>query len=149
MRSPELAPLWQSTIGFDHLFELFDRSFRWNDEDNYPPYDIARTGEDSYRISLALAGFASDELTVVVQQNMLTVEGRKSEKGDHQYLYRGISARPFRLVFSLADNVDVTEASFHDGLLAIDLERRLPEAMKPKRVPIASLNAEPAGRKAA
>jgi molecular chaperone IbpA len=107
-------------------------------EDNYPPYNIARTGEDNYRISLALAGFKPEEITVTAEQNMLTVEGRKAEKGDPEYLYQGISGRPFRRQFNLADYVEVKGASFEDGLLQVDLVRKLPEAMKPRRIAIKS-----------
>jgi molecular chaperone IbpA len=107
-------------------------------EDNYPPYNIARTGEDNYRISLALAGFKPEEITVTAEQNMLTVEGRKAEKDDREYLYQGISGRPFRRQFNLADYVEVKGASFEDGLLQVDLVRELPEAMKPRRIAVKS-----------
>jgi molecular chaperone IbpA len=136
MRTVDLAPLWRSTIGFDRLFDLIDESARWVGEDNYPPYNIERTGEDRYQISLALAGFDSEEIAITAEQNVLTVEGRKAEKGEHQYLYRGISARPFRRVFSLADYVQVKGASFESGLLKIKLVREVPEAMKPRRIAI-------------
>jgi molecular chaperone IbpA len=109
---------------------------RWTGEDNYPPYNIERTGEDQYHISLALAGFTPQEVTVTAEQNVLTVEGRKAEKGDHQYLYQGISARPFRRVFNLADYVQVKGATFADGLLKIELAREVPEAMKPRQIAI-------------
>jgi molecular chaperone IbpA len=122
--------------GFDRLLNLIDDSVRWSGEDHYPPYDIVRTGEDRYRISLALAGFVPEEITITAEQNVLTVEGRKAEKGDHQYLHQGISARPFRRVFNLADYVEVKAASFEKGLLMIDLVREVPEAMKPRRIAI-------------
>jgi molecular chaperone IbpA len=138
MRNFDWTPLWRSTVGFDRLFDLIDDSLRWTGEDNYPPYNIERLGEDHYRISLALAGFTPEEITITAEQNVLTVEGRKAEKGDQQYLYQGISARPFRRVFSLADHVQVTGASFESGLLQIDLVRELPEAMKPRRIEINS-----------
>ena len=96
MRNLDLTSLWRSTVGFDRLFDLIDNSLRLTGEDNCPPYNIERTSEDAYRISLALAGFMPEELTLTAKQNVLTVEGRKAEKGDHQYLYQGISARPFR-----------------------------------------------------
>jgi molecular chaperone IbpA len=136
MRTFDPTPLWRSTVGFDRLFDLIDGSTRWSAEDNYPPYNIERTGEDSYQISLALAGFSPEDLTITAEQNVLTVEGRKAENGEHQYLYKGISARPFRRVFSLADYVEVKNASFEGGLLKIDLVRELPEAMKPRRIAI-------------
>jgi molecular chaperone IbpA len=132
MRTFDLTPLWRSTIGFD----LIDESARWVGEDNYPPYNIERTGEDHYQISLALAGFTAEEITITAEQNVLTVEGRTTEKGEHQYLYQGISARPFRRVFNLADYVQVKGASFDSGLLKIELVREVPQAMKPRRIAI-------------
>jgi molecular chaperone IbpA len=136
MRTFDPTPLWRSTVGFDRLFDLIDDSMRWTGEHNYPPYNIERTGEDQYHIWLALAGFTSQEVTVTAEQNMLTVEGRKAERADHQYLYQGISARPFRRVFNLADYVQVKGATFADGLLKIDLVREVPEAMKPRQIAI-------------
>jgi molecular chaperone IbpA len=138
MRDFDLAPIWRSTVGFDRLVNFIDESLRMAGEDNYPPYNIARTGDDQYRISLALAGFKPEEITVTAEQNMLTVEGRKAEKDDREFLYRGISGRPFRRQFNLADYVEVKRASFEDGLLQIDLVRELPEAMKPRRIEIES-----------
>jgi molecular chaperone IbpA len=123
-------------VGFDRLFNLIDDSLRVTGEDNYPPYNIERTGEDEYRISLALAGFMPEEITLTAEQNMLTVEGHKAEKGDHQYLYQGISARSFRRQFNLADYVEVKGASFVNGLLQVTLVRELPEGMKPRRIAI-------------
>jgi molecular chaperone IbpA len=141
MRTFDPTPLWRSTVGFDRLFDLIDSSLRETGGDNYPPYNIERTGEETYHVSLALAGFAPDEVTVTAEQNMLTVEGRKDDQGDHQYLYQGISGRPFRRQFSLADYVQVKGATFNDGLLRIDLVREVPEAMKPRRIAIKSGNA--------
>ena len=138
MRTFDPTPLWRSTVGFDRLFDLIDSSLSVTGDDNYPPYNIERTGEDIYCISLALAGFTSEEVTVMAEQNMLTVEGRKGEKSEHQYLYQGISSRAFRRQFSLADYVQVKGASFKDGLLQIDLVREVPEAMKPRRIAIES-----------
>jgi molecular chaperone IbpA len=136
MRNLDLTPLWRSTVGFDRLFDLIDETTRWVGEDNYPPYNIERAGEDHYQISLALAGFSPEEVTITAEQNVLTVEGRKSDRGEHQYLYQGISARPFRRVFNLAEYVQVKDASFDNGLLKIDLVREVPEAMKPRRIAI-------------
>jgi molecular chaperone IbpA len=136
MTTLDLAPLWRSTIGFDRLINLIEDSVRWTGGDNYPPYNIERVGEDHYQISLALAGFTPDEVTVTAEQNMLTVEGRKAEKGSHQYLYQGISSRPFRRTFNLADYVQVQGASFENGTLKIDLVREVPEAMKPRQIAI-------------
>jgi molecular chaperone IbpA len=107
MRTFDPTPLWRSTVGFDRLFDLIDESTRWSGEDHYPPYNIERTGEDNYQISLALAGFTPEDVTVTAEQNVLTVEGRKAENGEHQYLYKGISARPFRRAFNLADYVQI------------------------------------------
>jgi molecular chaperone IbpA len=141
MRTFDPTPFWQSTIGFDRLFDLIDSSLSVPGDDNYPPYNIERTGEDAYHISLGLAGFTPDEVTVTAEQNMLTVEGHKAGKGAHQYLYQGISGRPFRRQFSLADYVQVKGASFKNGLLQIDLVRELPEGMKPRLIAIKSGNA--------
>jgi molecular chaperone IbpA len=128
--------LWRSTVGFDRLFDLMNESARWSGEDSYPPYNIERADEDHYRISLALAGFSPDEIAITAEQNVLTVEGSKAQKPQTEYLYQGISARPFRRAFNLADYVQVRGASFEDGLLKIDLVREVPEAMKPRRIAI-------------
>jgi molecular chaperone IbpA len=135
MRTYDFSPLWRSTIGFDRLFDLLDQTQRAV-EDNYPPYNIERLGEDRYQISLALAGFALDELAITAEQNVLTVEGRKADNEQREFLYQGISARPFRRQFSLADHVQVTGAAFDNGLLRIELVREIPEAMKPRRIAI-------------
>ena len=136
MRNLDLAPFWRSTVGFDRLFDLVEDSVRWTGEENYPPYNIVRTGEDQYAITLAVAGFAPDDITITAEQNMLTVEGRKAIKEDQQFLYQGISARHFKRGFSLADFVQVKGASFENGLLKIELLRDVPEAMKPRRIAI-------------
>ncbi|WP_314947014.1 Hsp20 family protein [Bradyrhizobium cosmicum] len=133
----DFAPLWRSTIGFDHLAGLVDSALRQASEDNYPPYNIERSGEDHYRISLAVAGFGVNDITVTAEQNALTIEGKKPDSATGEYLYQGIAARPFRRVFNLADYVQVKQASFQDGLLIIDLVREVPEAMKPRRIQIA------------
>jgi molecular chaperone IbpA len=136
MRTLDIAPLWRSTVGFDRLLNLIDDSLHLTGEDNYPPYNIERTGEDDYRIALALAGFTPEEIAITAEQNVLTIEGRKAEKGEHQYLYQGISQRAFRRVFNLADYVQVKNASFEGGLLRIELVREVPEAMKPRKIAI-------------
>jgi molecular chaperone IbpA len=137
----DLNSLWRSSIGFDRVFDLIDESARWAGEGNYPPYNIERLGEDHYQISLALAGFSPDEVSITAEQNVLTVEGRKVEKGQQrEYLYQGISDRPFRRVFNLADYVEAKGASFDGGLLKIDLVRELPEAMKPRQILISAGN---------
>jgi molecular chaperone IbpA len=132
----DFAPLWRSTIGFDHLADLVDASLRQASDDNYPPYNIERSSEDRYQITLALAGFAPEDVTVTAEQNTLTIEGKKAHKDEREYLYQGIAARPFRRVFNLADYVQVQQASFKDGLLMIELAREIPEAMKPRRIAI-------------
>ena len=135
MRTYDFSPLWRSTIGFDRLFDLAQNA-QQSVEDNYPPYNIERLAEDRYQISLALAGFAPADITVTAEQNVLTVEGRKQEKEDQAFLYRGISRRPFKREFNLADYVQVRGAAFDNGLLKIELLREIPEAMKPRRIPI-------------
>jgi molecular chaperone IbpA len=136
MKNFDPTPLWRSTVGFDRLFDLVDQSSAWAGENNYPPYNIERIGEDQYEISLALAGFSPSEITITAEQNLLTVEGSKTQKSAGEYLYQGISARSFRRVFNLAEYVEVKGAAFEDGLLKIELRRELPEAMKPRRIPI-------------
>jgi molecular chaperone IbpA len=134
----DFAPLWRSTIGFDRFFDLINQTENL-EIDHYPPYDVLRTGEDSYRITLAVAGFSRDEITITAQQNKLTISGRKMEsasKTDHELLYQGIASRPFERHFNLDDYVEVQGASFEDGLLQIDLVRRIPEAMKPRQIAI-------------
>ena len=143
MRNYDFTPLWRSTVGFDRTFDLLNNSQMLDGQDNYPPYDIARTGEESYRITLAVAGFSPDDIAITAQQNLLTVAGRRAEPADHDYIYQGISARAFDRQFSLADYVEVEKATCENGLLQIDLVRKIPEAMKPRRVEIAS--GQPAG----
>jgi len=132
----DFAPLWRSTIGFDRLLDLVDAAQQSGNDDNYPPCNIERLGEDRYQISLALAGFSPDEITVTAEQNILTVEGRKPEKQQREFLHHGISFRPFKRQFNLADHVQVKGASFNNGLLLIELVREVPEAMKPRRIAI-------------
>jgi molecular chaperone IbpA len=136
MRNIDLNPLSRSTIGFDRLFDMLDRATPWNAEDNYPPYNIERLGEDDYRITLALAGFEAGDVNITAEQNTLTVEGQKQQKAETDFLYQGISARAFRRTFNLADYVQVKGANFENGLLKIDLVREVPEAMKPRRIAI-------------
>ena len=132
-------PFWRTSIGFDRLFDLMDESLRFEPEDHYPPCNIVRTGENTYRISLAVAGFKPDQLAITAHQNTLIVSGRADEKqGTTEYLYHGIAGRPFERRFNLADYVHVKGASLEAGLLQIDLEREVPEAMRPRRIEIAS-----------
>src|ERR1700739_3060535 len=140
MRTYDLNPLWRSTIGFGRLFDLLDET-QHRTEDNYPPYNIERLGEDRYQISLALAGFGPDEIAVTAEQDVLTVEGRKGGQDQAEYLYQGISARPFKRQYNLADYVQVKTAAFDNGLLQIELVREIPEAMKPRRISIAGSSA--------
>jgi molecular chaperone IbpA len=143
MRTFDPTPFWRSTVGFDRLFDMLDQTSQLQANDTYPPYNIERAGEDHYRISLALAGFGPDEINITAEQNVLTVEGARAQKTDIEYLYQGISARPFRRTFNLADHVQVKGASFEDGLLKIDLIREVPEAMKPRRIAINGLAQKP------
>jgi molecular chaperone IbpA len=137
MRNLNLDPFWRTSVGFDRLFDLVDQSLRLQPEDNYPPCNIIRTGENAYRISLAVAGFKPEQIAVTIDQDTLVVTGEKSESGG-EYLYRGIAARPFERRFNLAEHVEVKGASLHDGLLEIELVREVPEALKPRRIAITS-----------
>src|SRR3954468_14391259 len=133
----DFAPYRRSTVGFDRLFDLLETGLRADAADGYPPFDIVKDGEDSYRINLAVAGFKPNEIDVVAQQNQLTVTGRRAEDGDRgDYLHRGIAARPFERRFQLADFIEVGTASFENGLLSIALQRVVPEAMKPRKIEI-------------
>ena len=138
MRAYDFAPLWRSTIGFDRLLDLFDAAQRAEGEDHYPPYNIERQSDDRYQIALALAGFSPDEISVTAEPNVLSIEGHKAETANKDYLYQGISARYFKRTFNLADYVKVEGATFENGLLQIKLVREIPEAMKPRRIPIGS-----------
>ena len=148
MRTYDFAPLWRSSIGFDRLFDLINDTQRLESQDNYPPYDIVRTGEDSYRIALAVAGFAPEDITITAQQNKLTIAGRKPESApkaspNREVLYQGISARPFERQFGLDDHVEVQGAWYENGLLQVDLVRKIPEAMKPRKISIRTGSEQP------
>jgi molecular chaperone IbpA len=130
--------LWRSGVGFDRLFDILDQAGKWEPADNYPPYNIEKTGEDTYRVTLAAAGFTPDELSITSQPNLLVVAGKKAEAQGVSYLHQGIAGRAFERRFSLADHVKVTAARLENGLLTIELVRELPEEMKPRRIPIAS-----------
>lgn len=136
MRTFDPTPFWRSAVGFDRLFDLMNESARWSGEVAYPHYNIERLREDQYAITLALAGFAADEISITAEQNVLTVEGSKREQPGSDFLYQGISARPFKRVFNLADYMQVTRATFEQGLLRIELVREVPEAMKPRKIAI-------------
>jgi len=137
MRTLNIDPFWRNTIGFDRLFDMVDESLRFEPQDNYPPCNIVRTGEDAYRITLAVAGFKPEQVNVTVHQNTLVISGQVNQTQDQvEYVHRGIAARPFARRFSLADFVEVKQASFEDGLLQIELERKVPESMKPRKIDI-------------
>jgi molecular chaperone IbpA len=137
--NPDFTPLFRSSIGFDRIFDMLENASRVGTIDNWPPYDIAKTGEDEYSITMAVAGFSQDELTITHQPNMLIVSGSKPGEDDEgQYLYRGIAGRAFERRFELADHVKVVGASLSNGLLSIDLKREVPEEMKPRRIAIGS-----------
>ena len=137
MRHAEFAPFYRSAIGFDRLFQLLDQSAGYDSESTYPPYNIERTGENAYRITLAVAGFAQNELTIEVKEQTLSVAGEKApEAAEKTYLHRGIAARAFERRFQLADHVDVTGAKFENGLLHVDLVRNVPESKKPRTIAI-------------
>ncbi|SFV26732.1 Hsp20 family protein [Hyphomicrobium facile] len=137
MRHAEFAPFYRSAIGFDRLFQLLDQSAGYDSESTYPPYNIERTGENAYRITLAVAGFAQNELTIEVKEQTLSVAGEKApDAAEKTYLHRGIAARAFERRFQLADHVDVTGAKFENGLLHVDLVRNVPESKKPRTIAI-------------
>lgn len=138
MRTFDFAPLYRSTIGFDHLTSLLDSvTQREQSQPSYPPYNIELLSKDKYRITMAIAGFVDDELQIQSEQRTLTVRGKKADDGkERNFLHQGIAGRDFERVFQLADHVKVTGASLENGLLNIDLERELPEAMKPRQIAI-------------
>lgn len=142
MRNFDLTPLYRSSIGFDRMANILD-SLASTDQNqpSYPPYNIELTGEDEYRISMAVAGFADAELTIQVEDNKLTVSGKKEEPSEEKsYLHQGIAARNFERRFQLADHVRVENAHLENGLLHVDLRREVPEAMKPRTIEIGKSN---------
>lgn len=140
MRTFDLSPLYRSTVGFDRLFSLLDKTAGFeNGGPTYPPYNIERTGDNSYRVTVAVAGFAESDLTIESKENTLTVKGEKHPDPDArptEVLYQGIAARAFERVFRLAEFVEVKSAKLEKGLLHIDLVREIPEAMKPRTIRI-------------
>lgn len=136
MTSIDFSPLFRSSIGFDRVFDMLESANRLHPVDNWPPYDIVRTGEDAYRVTLAVAGFGQNEIEVTHEPNLLVIKGAKSGDEPAEYLHRGIAGRAFERRFELADYVKVTAASLNNGLLTIDLVRELPEAMKPRRIDV-------------
>jgi molecular chaperone IbpA len=145
MRTFDLAPLYRSTVGFDRLLSLLDQGAEGGAAPGYPPYNIERTGENAYRVSVAVAGFNEPELSVVAKENTLTIRGEKNAKDEEKrgdVLYQGIAARTFERVFQLADFVQVKGASLENGLLHVDLVREIPEAKKPRTIPISGKSIE-------
>ncbi|WP_170445229.1 Hsp20 family protein [Ruegeria arenilitoris] len=143
MRSFDFAPLHRATVGFDQIADIMDRVMTSEvSQPSYPPYNIEKTDADAYRISIAVAGFAEDDLTIEVKENALVVAGKKAtEDTKRTYLHRGIATRAFERRFALADHVRVTGASLENGMLHIDLKREVPEALKPRRIEITSTRA--------
>ena len=150
MRTYDLTPFYRSTVGFDRFFSLLDRAAA-DGSPGYPPYNIERTGENSYRISIAVSGFSQNELSIVAKENTLTIKGEKTanENGtdNSEVLYRGIAARAFERAFQLADFVAVKNASLENGLLHVDLVREIPEAKKPRSIPISQRPGSAGGRR--
>lgn len=139
MRHVDFSPLYRSTVGFDRLFSMLDSIGQPENGQSYPPYNIERTGEDTYRITMAVAGFSEDEVSLEAHRNVLKVTGQKAEEETDEgseVLYRGIAARAFERRFQLADHVEVAGASLKNGLLHIELKREIPEEMKPRKIQI-------------
>jgi molecular chaperone IbpA len=140
MRSAfDFAPYRRSTVGFDRLFDMLENSSAGQAQENYPPFDLVKAGDNEYRIELAVAGFKPDEIDITAQQNVLIVAGRKNDENEQEgsdYIYRGIATRSFERRFALADHIQVKGADLKDGLLAIELVREIPEAMKPRKISI-------------
>ena len=143
MRTYDFSPLYRSAVGFDRLANLLESAARTSQENGWPPYNIETTGENAYRIEIAVAGFKPDELNIEVKENLLTVTGRKTANDgadttapERNFLHRGLAERDFERRFQLADYVVVKTADLNNGLLSIDLARELPEALKPRRIEI-------------
>jgi molecular chaperone IbpA len=138
MRHVDFSPLYRSTVGFDRLFTMLDSLAQPDNGQSYPPYNIERTGDDAYRITMAVAGFTEAEISIEAHRNVLTVKGEKAEEQDEgrEVLYRGIAGRAFERRFQLADFVVVEGAALKNGLLHVDLKRNIPEEMKPRKIAI-------------
>ena len=141
MRSAfDFGPYRRSTVGFDRLFDMLENSSASGTQENYPPFDLIKLGDNDYRIELAVAGFKPDEIDITAQQNVLLVSGRKKEEAEEgkgsDYIYRGIATRSFERRFALAAHIQVRGADLKDGLLSIELKREIPEAMKPRKISI-------------
>jgi molecular chaperone IbpA len=141
----DFSPLFRSSVGFDRVLDLLENATRVPSLDNWPPYDIAKAGEDRYRITMAVAGFSPDELDLTARPNLLVVSGHKRAEEDAEYLHRGIGTASFERRFELADHVKVTDASLADGLLTIELAREIPEEMRPRRIEVQAPKALGAG----
>ncbi|MEL7165117.1 MAG: Hsp20 family protein [Pseudomonadota bacterium] len=142
MRTYDFAPLYRATVGFDQIADMMDRVLATDTGSNsYPPYNIEKTDDDTYRISVAVAGFSEADLSVEVKDKALVIAARKADEDKKTYLHRGIATRAFERRFHLADHVVVTGASHADGMLHIDLAKEVPEALKPRRIEIASTKA--------
>ena len=142
MRSAfDFAPFRRSTVGFDRLFDMMENGGVGNGGENYPPFDLRKTGDNDYQIDLAVAGFRPEEIDITAQQNVLVVSGRKRDESEDKgsdYIYRGIATRSFERRFALADHIQVNGADLKDGLLSIELVREIPEAMKPRKINVGS-----------
>ena len=141
MRHVDFSPLYRSTVGFDRLFTMLDSLAQPEQGQTYPPYNIEKTGENAYRITMAVAGFGEDELSIEAREHTLTVKGEKADgngSDNSDFLYRGIAKRAFERRFQLAEYVEVKGAKLENGLLHVDLVREIPEAMKPRRIAIAA-----------
>jgi molecular chaperone IbpA len=140
MRSAfDFAPFRRSTVGFDRLFDMLENSSTGQTQENYPPFDLIKLGDNDYRIELAVAGFRPEEIDITAQQNVLIVSGKKKDESEDRgsdYIYRGIATRSFERRFALADHIQVRGADLKDGLLSIELVREIPEAMKPRKIDI-------------
>jgi molecular chaperone IbpA len=135
MATPDFAPLFRSTVGFDRVPSLLTLAMQ-REEGGYPPYNIEKLGEDTYRIVMAVAGFGMDDLEIVAERNRVAVRGEVKDRAEKTYLHRGIATRAFERQFDLADFVQVEGASLENGLLVIELKREIPEALKPRRIEI-------------
>jgi molecular chaperone IbpA len=136
MSTIDFSPLFRSSIGFDRVFELLETASQFAVPDSWPPYDITKSGEDAYRLSMAVAGFAPDELEATLEPNLLVVRGNRRNPDNGEYLHRGITGGGFERRFELADHMKVTGANLQDGILTIDMVQELPEEMKPRRIEI-------------
>jgi len=145
MRHVDFSPLYRSTVGFDRLFTMLDSLAQPDGGQTYPPYNIEKTGENAYRISVAVAGFSEGDLSIEAHRNVLTIKGERKEESAEEgaeLLYRGIASRAFERRFQLADHVEVEGATLKNGLLFVDLKRNIPEELKPRRIEISAAPAK-------